>query len=125
MPYSANLTLRQLGLILLLATIGVRSGSAFFEALSTGSGWLILGIGFVVIVVTMIVALLLGYKLLGIPFSLLSGMIAPQPAVLDYAEERAGNPLPGVGFTLMFPLAIIINVILAQVLLIVLQNSQY
>jgi putative transport protein len=124
MPYSANLTLRQFGLILLLAAIGVRSGSAFLAALSTRTGWLIFGIGSVVIVVTMIVSLILGYRLLRIPFSLLVGMISPQPAVLDYAEEQAGNPLPGVGFTLMFPLAIIINVILAQVLLIILQSLQ-
>jgi len=124
MPYSANLTLRQFGLILLLAAIGVRSGSAFLEALSTGSGWLILVIGFAVIVVTVAVSLILGYRLLRIPYSLLIGMISPQPAVLDYAEEQAENPLPGVGFTLMFPLAIIINVILAQVLLIILQNIE-
>jgi putative transport protein len=122
MPYSANLTLRQFGLILLLAAIGVRSGSAFLEALSTGSGWLILVIGFIVIVVTMVVSLILGYVLLRIPYSLLIGMISPQPAVLEYAEEQAASPLPGVGFTLMFPLAIIINVILAQVLLIILQS---
>ena len=124
MPYSANLTLRQFGLILLLAAIGVRSGSAFLEALSTGSGWLILVIGFAVIIVTVAVSLILGYRLLRIPYSLLIGMISPQPAVLDYAEEQAENPLPGVGFTLMFPLAIIINVILAQVLLIILQNLE-
>jgi putative transport protein len=122
MPYSANLTLRQVGLILLLAAIGVRSGSAFLEALSTGSGWLILAVGFAIIVATMVVSVILGYRLLRIPYSLLIGMISPQPAVLDYAQEQAGNPLPGVGFTLMFPLAIIINVILAQVLLIILQN---
>lgn len=121
-PYSANLTLRQFGLILLLATIGVRSGTAFLNALSTGSGWLILGISFVLIVLTMIISLVMGYKLFHIPYSLLIGMVSPQPAVLDYAEEQADNPLPGIGFALMFPLAIIINVILAQVLLIVLQN---
>ncbi len=122
MPYSANLTLRQFGLILLLAAVGVRSGSAFLNAFTSGAGWLILGIGFGLIVVTTLLALWLGYKLLRIPFSLLLGMISPQPAVLEYAEEQAQNPLPGIGYTLMFPFAIIINVILAQVLLIVLQN---
>jgi putative transport protein len=122
MPYSANLTLRQFGLILLLATIGVRSGTAFLEAFTIGPGWLIMGIGFVLIVITTAVALILGYRLLGIPYSLLVGMISPQPAVLDYAEEQADNPLPGIGYTLMFPLAIIINVILAQVMLIFLQS---
>jgi len=122
MPYSANLTLRQVGLILLLAAIGIRSGSAFLEALSSGAGWLDLAIGFTIIVVTTLVALFVGYRMLRIPFSLLIGMISPQPAVLDYAQDRAGNLLPGVGFTLMFPLAIIINVILAQVILLILQG---
>ena len=122
MPYSANLTLRQFGLILLLAAVGVRSGSAFLSAFTSGAGWLIFGLGFGLIVVTTLLALWLGYKLLGIPFSLLLGMISPQPAVLEYAEDQAQNPLPGIGYTLMFPFAIIINVILAQVLLILLQN---
>ena len=122
MPYSANLTLRQLGLILLLAAVGVRSGTAFLNAFSSGGGWLIFGIGFGLIVMTTGVALLVGFKLFRIPFSLLIGMISPQPAVLEYAEEQAQNPLPGIGYTLMFPFAIIINVILAQVLLIILQN---
>jgi putative transport protein len=122
MPYSANLTLRQFGLILLLAAVGVRSGNAFLNAFASGAGWLIFALGFGLIVVTTLLALGLGYKLLRIPFSLLLGMISPQPAVLDYAEEQAQNPLPGIGYTLMFPFAIIINVVLAQVLLIVLQN---
>ncbi|WP_420628664.1 aspartate:alanine exchanger family transporter [Candidatus Leptofilum sp.] len=122
MPYSANLTLRQFGLILLLAAVGVRSGTAFLNAFSSGAGWLIFGLGFGLIVMITLLALWLGHKLLRIPFSLLLGMISPQPAVLDYAEDQAQNPLPGIGYTLMFPFAIIINVILAQVLLIVLQN---
>ena len=122
MPYSANLTLRQFGLILLLAAVGVRSGSAFLRAFTSGEGWLIFGLGLGLIVITTLLALWVGYKLLHIPFSLLLGMISPQPAVLDFAEDQAQNPLPGIGYTLMFPFAIIINVILAQVLLIVLQN---
>ena len=122
MPYSANLTLRQLGLILLLASVGVRSGNAFLQAFQSGDGWLILGVGLLLIVVTTFVALWIGYKWARIPYGLLLGMISPQPAVLDYAEDQAGNALPTVGYTLMFPFAIIINVILAQVLLILLQN---
>lgn len=122
MPYSANLTLRQFGLILLLAAIGVRSGSAFLEAFTSGAGWLVLGIAFSLIVFVTIIALILGYKVLGIPYSLLTGMISPQPAVLDYAEDQAKNPLPAIAYTIMFPLAIIINVILAQVLLFLLQG---
>jgi len=122
MPYSANLTLRQFGMILLLAVVGVSSGNAFLESFSTGSGWLIFGIGFVLILVTTFIALYVGFKLMKIPYSLLIGMTSPQPAVLSFAEEQAQNPLPGIGYTLMFPFAIIINVVLAQVLLITLVN---
>ena len=49
-------------------------------------------------------------------------MISPQPAVLSYAQELARYPLPGAGYTLMFPFAIIINVTMAQILIIVLQS---
>lgn len=122
LPYSANLTLRQIGLICLLATIGVRSGNALLTAFADGSGWLILGVGTLLVVVTTFLALWVGYKLLHIPYSLLIGMISPQPAVLGYALEQARNPLPTIGYTLMFPFSIIINVTLAQILLITLQN---
>ncbi len=121
-PYSANLILRQFGLILLLAAIGVRSGYALLQAFTGGEGWLILAIGTALILVTTFISLLVGYKLLKIPYSLLAGMVAPQPAVLEYAQEQTGNALPGVGFTLMFPLAIIINVTISQMMLLILQN---
>ncbi|MBK8988866.1 MAG: transporter [Chloroflexi bacterium] len=123
MPYSANLTLRQFGLILLLAAIGVRSGYALLQAFLGGEGWLIFAVGTALIITTTFVSLVVGYKLLKIPYSLLAGMMAPQPAVLDYAQEQTGNTLPAVGFTLMFPLAIIINVTVAQIMLLILQNS--
>lgn len=120
MPYSANLTLRQFGLIGLLATVGVRSGNALVDAFTTGAGWWILLMGTAVTLAATFVAMFVGYKLLRIPYSLLVGMISPQPAVLGYALEQAGNQLPNIGYTLMFPIAVIVNVVLAQVLLIVL-----
>ncbi len=122
LPYSANLTLRQIGLICLLATVGVRSGNALLTAFADGSGWLIFGVGTLLVVVTTFLVLWVGYQLLRIPYSLLIGMISPQPAVLGYALEQAQNPLPSIGYTLMFPFSIIINVSLAQILLITLQN---
>lgn len=122
LPYSANLTLRQIGLICLLATIGVRSGNALLMAFADGSGWLILGVGTLLVMVTTFLVLWAGYKWMHIPYSLLIGMISPQPAVLGYALEQSGNQLPNIGYTLMFPFSIIINVTLAQILLITLQN---
>lgn len=122
MPYSANLILRQFGLILLLAAIGVRSGYALVQAFIGGDGWLILAIGTALIIVTTFISMVVGYKGLKIPYSLLAGMMAPQPAVLEYAQDQTKNSLPSVGFTLMFPLAIIINVTVSQIMLLILQN---
>jgi putative transport protein len=122
LPYSANLTLRQIGMILLLAAIGVGSGSHMLAAFTSGEGWLIFLLGTLLIVFTTYVSLVIGYKLLKIPYSLLIGMISPQPAVLGFALEQARNLLPSIGYTLMFPFSIIINVSVAQILLTTLQN---
>ncbi|MCA9974707.1 MAG: hypothetical protein KC413_03120 [Anaerolineales bacterium] len=122
LPYSANLTLRQFGMILLLAAIGVSSGSDMLAAFTSGEGWLIFVVGTLLIVFTTFVSLAIGFKLLKIPYGLLIGMISPQPAVLAFATEQARNPLPAIGYTLMFPFSIIINVSVAQILLITLQN---
>lgn len=116
LPYSANLTLRQMGLILLLAGIGIRSGHTFLNTLLQGDGLLLFGSGWVIAFTTAMVGLWVGYKWLKIPFSLLTGMLANQPAVLEYSSDLAKNKLPNIGFTMVFPVAMIIKIILVQIL---------
>lgn len=116
LPYSANLTLRQMGLILLLAGIGIRSGHTFLQTMLQGDGLLLFGAGWVISFLTVVTGLFVGYRLLHIPFSLLSGMIANQPAVLEYSTGLSGNKLPHAGFTMTFPVSMIVKIILVQVL---------
>jgi putative transport protein len=116
LPHSANTTLRQIGLILLLSGIGINSGHTFFQTLADGAGFLILLAGFIISFLTAIVSLLIGYKLLKVPYSILLGMVATQPAILDLAIERAGNKLPTVGYMLALPIALIFKIIFAQLL---------
>lgn len=92
-PISANLTLRQIGLLLFLAAI------TFTTALATR--WV-------------------GHRLLAIPLGLLIGMLADvqtQPAVLAFAVEQTGDDLPNVGYAAVFPIAMIAKILLAQLLL--------
>jgi putative transport protein len=120
LPYSANLTLRQIGLILFLAGVGTRAGYAFLTTLTQGGGLYILGAGAVVTCVVALLTLWIGYWLLKIPMSLLSGMLAglqTQPAVLGFALEQTGNDLPNIGYATVFPVATIAKILLAQVLL--------
>ena len=121
LPYSANLTLRQIGLILLLATVGIRSGHTFVETLQTGGAGLIFLAGCLVSLGTAFLIMVIGYKLLKLPFGILMGMVANQPAILDFALTRSGNQLPTFGYALMFPLGLILKIVYVQVLFNVLQ----
>ncbi len=120
MPYSAGVLLRQLGLILLLAVIGLRSGGAFIESLTGGNGLLIFGLGALVSFLTAVLTLFVGYRLLKIPFAILMGYISNQPAILEFGLDRSKNMLPLQGYTIMFPIALILKIIYAQVLFLLL-----
>lgn len=119
-PYGANLTLRQIGLVLFLAGIGTRSGYAFLQALGQGEVWTILLAGAIITCLSAFAILLVGYKLLKIPMSLLIGVLAgahTQPAILGFAHEQTQNELPTIGYASVLPTALIAKVVIAQVLL--------
>ena len=124
-PYSANLTLRQVGLTLLLAGIGVRSGYTFFTNFAASGGLAVFFAGMVITFTVAFLTLILGYKVLKVPFGLLTGMLAglgTQPATLGFALQQADNELPNLGYALAFPVATITKVVVAQLLLIILSG---
>jgi len=116
LPYSANLTFQQLGLAILLGGIGINSGNTFFQTLGHGQGLSILAAAVVISFLSAAITLIVGYKVVKLPFSLLGGMIAHQPAILDYALTQTKNRLPTLGFTLMLPIAIIMKILFVQLL---------
>jgi putative transport protein len=120
MPYSANLVLRQFGLILFLAGVGTRSGYAFFNTFSQSGGLAIFVAGAIITCVTALTVLCLGHYLWHIPMGLLSGILAglqTQPAVLGFALEQSENDLPNIGYATVYPIATIIKILLAQLIL--------
>ncbi|MDA8693373.1 hypothetical protein N9L92_04860 [Saprospiraceae bacterium] len=119
MPYSANTAMQQLGLILLLAGIGVSSGHSFIESLSANAFWIFVA-SIVISMVTAMMTLLIGYKFMKMPFSLLMGIVSNQPAILDFATARTGNRIPEFGYTMVFPIALILKIVIAQLLFVVL-----
>lgn len=123
MPYSASLTLRQLGLVLFLGGVGLRSGGAFVRTMSSPSGLWLLGAGALVTLTTALSALIVGRKLLRIPLAVLVGTVAgihTQPAVLAFGTERTGNDLPRLGYASSFPIATVVKILFAQGLFLVL-----
>jgi putative transport protein len=119
-PYGANMTLRQTGIILFLAGIGTRAGYAFVSTFSQSGGMSIFLAGAAITFTTSMLTLAIGYKILKIPFAILTGMAAglhTQPSALGFALEQAGNDLPNIGYSAVFPTATILKIILAQILI--------
>jgi putative transport protein len=124
LPYSANLTLRQMGLILLLAGIGVRSGYTFVSTFQQSGGASIFVAGAIITLTIAFLTLIIGYKVLKIPYSMLIGMLSgmqTQPAVLGFSTEQSKNEVPNIGYALVFPIATITKILFAQLLLMLLR----
>jgi putative transport protein len=126
LSYSANLTLRQLGLVLFLAGVGTRSGYAFVHTLGQGGGLAMLGAGAVVTTITVATTLYVGREWLKIPEDVLMGMLSglqTQPAALAMASETSQSELPNVGYATVYPFATIAKIVLAQIALVIAQSG--
>ncbi len=120
LPYNANLTLRQFGLVLFLAGVGTRSGWAFVTTFTQAGGLAIFITGAIITCATAFITLIIGYKLLKIPMSIMTGILSgqqTQPAALGFALEQARNDLPNIGYATVYPLATIAKIVLAELLL--------
>lgn len=119
LPYSANLTLRQLGLVLFLAGIGTRAGDAFLTTFLSRGGAVLLASGAAITFTTAVLTLWVGHRILKMPMSLLIGTLGglqTSPAVLSFATEQTGNDIPHIGYATVYPVAMIAKIVLAQLL---------
>lgn len=120
-PYNTNLTLRQFGMILFLAGVGLTSGSQFVSIFSEPVGLYIFLSGLIVTFITAILTLWIGYIFLKIPMNILIGILSglqTQPAILAFSSEQTENDLPNIGYATVYPFAMILKILLAQILLI-------
>jgi putative transport protein len=122
LPHGANLTLRQLGAILFLASVGIRSGPVLVDSLHTSVGPKVIVAGVVITSVTAAALIALG-RICGLGGDRLSGVVAgaqTQPAVLAFAVGRSGDARVPLGYALATPIAMIVKIVMAQVLVLVL-----
>ncbi len=119
LPYSTSVVIQQLGLMFLLAYIGVNNGVLFIQSLSVESIKLVTA-AILLSISSSLIIISIGYKLAKIPFSLLMGMVSNQPAVFEFANERSGSKIPQMGYALILPIALVIQLIITQLMYIVL-----
>jgi putative transport protein len=119
MPFSANLALRQVGLVLFLAGVGTKAGDGFFHTLSQG-GWRLALFGGAITLLTTFFVLLFAARAMKLPAPAVMGLMAgiqTQPACLAYANQRTAGNLPDVWYSTVYPVAMIAKIVLAQLLL--------
>jgi putative transport protein len=117
-PISANLTLRQIGLLLFLSGVGTKAGYSFLTTMR-GNGLQMLLAGAIVTITITILTLIIGYKLLKIPYDTVMGMMSglqTQPAALAFSANMAKTDRPNLGYATVYPMAMIAKIILAQLL---------
>ena len=118
MPFSANLVLRQIGLVFFLAGIGVKAGQGFGSTFQS-EGLLVLTAGAMLTTIISFLTLSIGYKYLRLPMSAVMGVasaLSTQPAALAYANQQVQNDQPNMYYAMVYPASMISKIILAQLL---------
>jgi putative transport protein len=116
-PLPANIVLRNFGLALFLATVGVNAGQPFVKTVSE-TGLQLLLIGVAVLLATVVIVLLVGHYLMKIPFDDLLGVTSGatgNPAILVYSTRMAPTERPDIGYAMIFPSMTIVKVIAVQI----------
>jgi putative transport protein len=112
-PTSANLVLRNLGLTLFLAQVGMSSGPKFAETVAD-TGFLFLAYGAVIVVALVAPILILGLFLLRLPFDQVAGIVAGacgNPAILAYSNKLTPTDRPDVAYAMIFPGMTIVKIL--------------
>jgi len=117
MPLPANIVLRNFGLAMFLATVGVNAGQPFVRTIAE-SGFTMFFIGIAVLLTTVFIVLLAGHYLLKIPYDDLVGVASGatgNPAILVYSTKMAPTERPDIGYAMIFPSMTLVKVIAAQI----------
>lgn len=120
---SANLMLREIGLALFLASVGIKAGANFVNTVVEGDGLLYVGCGFLITTIPILIMGLVARLKYKLNYFTLMGLIAgstTDPPALAYANQTAGNDAPAVGYTTVYPLAMFLRILTAQVIILVL-----
>jgi len=118
MPLPANIVLRNYGLAIFLAAVGINAGQPFVKTVSE-TGLTMLFIGMAVLLTTVVIVLLVGYYLMRIPYDDLVGVASGatgNPAILVYSTRMAPTERPDIGYAMIFPSMTIVKVIAVQII---------
>lgn len=119
---SANLMLREVGLAMFLASVGLASGNGFVEAVVNG-GYIWLLYALIIAVVPLLIVGVYARLRYKMNFLTIMGMLSgtmTNPIALNYANSLAGSDMPAISYATVYPLAMFLRVIIAQSMILML-----
>lgn len=117
---SANFMLREIGISLFLACVGLNAGSGFVDTIVNNGGLAWVGYGFIITIVPLLIIGCIARYFCKINYFTLMGLIAgstTDPPALAYANGVAGNDAPSVGYATVYPLSMFLRVLTAQLII--------
>ena len=116
---SANMMLREIGLVLFLASVGIKAGAGFFQTVVQGDGLLFVLTGFLITIIPILIIGPIARMRYKFNYFTIMGMIAgtyTDPPALAYANSICSKEAPAVGYSTVYPLSMFLRILTAQIL---------
>ena len=118
---SANLMLREIGLVLFLASVGIKAGAGFWDTVVQGDGLKYVGTGFLITIIPILIVGPLARLKYHFNYFTIMGMLAgtyTDPPALAYANQVCSKEAPAVGYSTVYPLSMFLRIFTAEIIVI-------
>ena len=116
---SANLMLREIGLVLFLASVGIKAGAHFLETVVNGDGLLYVATGFLITIIPILLVGTVARKVYKFNYFTIMGMLAgasTDPPALAFANASCSKDAPSIGYSTVYPLSMFLRIFTAQLI---------
>ena len=116
---SANMMLREIGLVLFLAAVGIKAGAGFWDTVVQGDGLKYVYTGFLITVIPILVIGTIARMRYHFNYFTIMGMLAgtcTDPPALAYANQCCSREAPAVGYSTVYPLSMFLRIFIAQII---------
>lgn len=116
---SANMILREIGLMLFLASVGIKAGDGFLETVIQGDGVKYVYTGFLITIIPILIIGIIARKKYKFNYFTIMGMIAgtyTDPPALAYANSICSKEAPSIGYSTVYPLSMFLRIFTAQII---------
>ena len=116
---SANMMLREIGLVLFLASVGIKAGADFWDTVVAGDGLKYVYTGFLITVLPILIMGTVARKKYHFNYFTIMGMLAgsyTDPPALAYANQSCSKEAPAIGYSTVYPLSMFLRIFTAQII---------